>query len=212
MCRIFGYFNATASPNDLRTASALQRHGGPDASASTRGAGWGIGNNRLAIVDLDGGQQPYEIDGGRSSPVVLDGGSTTTTNSAPACGGWATPSPTAVTAASPALYAEYGAGFVDHLDGMYTISLVDLRGERPRLLLATDHIGMKPLYYRWDATARSLHFSSELPALLGFGGMSDGIWDAGLDAYLATKTPFGEQTFFDASTVLPLHHPDLRAR
>ncbi|TBO60279.1 asparagine synthase (glutamine-hydrolyzing) [Streptomyces kasugaensis] len=203
MCRIFGYFNATASPNDLRTASALQRHGGPDASGSARGAGWGIGSNRLAIVDLDGGQQPYESDGGRIR-VVFNGEIYNHDALRARLRGLGHVFPDRCDGGVlPALYAEYGAGFVDHLDGMYAVAVVDLRGERPRLLLATDHIGMKPLYYRWDAAGRSLHFSSELSALLGFGGMSDGIWDAGLDAYLATKTPFGEQTFFDGVRVLP---------
>lgn len=155
MCRIYGYFNAIASPHELRTVAALQRHGGPDSSGSARDAGWGIGNNRLAIVDLDGGVQPYGRPG--RYQVVFNGeiynhnelrarleamGHTF----ADRCDG----------SIIPALYREYGLDFTDHLDGMYALALVDERGERPKLILATDHIGMKPLYYRWTRpSARS---------------------------------------------------------
>jgi asparagine synthase (glutamine-hydrolysing) len=196
MCRIHGYFNATATPHEMRTVAALQRHGGRDATGTSRAPGWGLGNNRLAVVDLDGGEQPYTVRD--AVQAVFNGeiynhvelrrrmearGHTFTDR----CDG----------AVIPALYLEYGDAFTDHLDGMYSIALTDLRGATPRLLLATDHIGMKPLYYRWDPAARSLHFSSEIPALLGFGAVSARMWDAGLDAYLATRTPFGDRTMFE---------------
>ncbi|MFF4457515.1 asparagine synthase (glutamine-hydrolyzing) [Streptomyces goshikiensis] len=201
MCRIYGYFNAVASPHEMRTVAALQHHGGPDATGIHQADGWGLGNNRLAVVDLDGGRQPY----GEGGPirVVFNGeiynhgalrhrlealGHTFDDH----CDG----------NVIPALYLEYGDDFTEHLDGMYSIALVDLRGERPRLLLATDGIGMKPLYYRWDAAARSLHFSSEIPALFGFGGAVARVRETALDAYLATRTPFGGQTMFEGVEVM----------
>jgi asparagine synthase (glutamine-hydrolysing) len=49
----------------------------------------------------------------------------------------------------------------------------------------------------------SLYFSSEIPALLGFQAVGTRLWDNGLEAYLAGKTPFGEQTMFDEINVLP---------
>ncbi|MEU9438262.1 asparagine synthase (glutamine-hydrolyzing) [Streptomyces sp. NPDC048252] len=201
MCRIYGYFNSTASPNEMRGVGALQRHGGPDRTGRARSPGWGLGSNRLAIVDLDGGRQPYELDG--RITVVFNGeiynhdalrarlrrrGHTF----ADRCDG----------AIIPALYAEYGERFTDLLDGMYAVAVLDTR-ERPKLLLATDESGMKPLYYRWDPVERSLHFSSEIPALLGFDGIGRTVWGPGLDAYLASRTPFGEQTMFEEIKVLP---------
>ncbi|GAA3125352.1 hypothetical protein GCM10020254_85810 [Streptomyces goshikiensis] len=201
MCRIYGYFNAVASPHEMRTVAALQHHGGPDATGIHQADGWGLGNNRLAVVDLDGGRQPYG-EGGLLR-VVFNGeiynhgalrhrlealGHTFDDH----CDG----------NVIPALYLEYGDDFTEHLDGMYSIALVDLRGERPRLLLATDGIGMKPLYYRWDAAARSLHFSSEIPALFGFGGAVARVRETALDAYLATRTPFGGQTMFEDVEVM----------
>lgn len=201
MCRIFGYFNAAATPHEMRAVAALQRHGGPDATRTARAPGWGLGSNRLAVVDLDGGEQPYGRDGrvrvvfngeiynhgelrarlvarGHDIPDRCDG------------------------SVLPALYLEYGEEFTDHLDGMYALALIDERGPVPRLLLATDHIGMKPLYLRWDAAERSLRFSSELPALLGFGGIGARVRESALDAYLATRTPFGTRTVYEDVDVL----------
>ncbi|MEE1929411.1 asparagine synthase (glutamine-hydrolyzing) [Streptomyces sp. TRM 70351] len=201
MCRIFGHFDAEATPDELRAVAAAQRHGGPDAQTHTSGRGWALGSNRLAVMDPDGGAQPYTL--GRGITAVFNGeiynhrelrerltarGHTFTGT----CDG----------SVIPALYAEYGAAFADHLDGMFSIALVDLRGE-PTLWLVTDEVGMKPLYYRWDAARRHLYFASELPALLSFHAVDASPREAGLDAYLATKTPFGEQTMFEGVRVLP---------
>ncbi|MGW2342260.1 asparagine synthase (glutamine-hydrolyzing) [Streptomyces sp. NPDC001661] len=201
MCRIFGHFDTQATPHELRSVAAAQRHGGPDAQTHATGRGWGLGNNRLAIMDLDGGDQPYTL--GQHITVVFNGeiynhqelreklaakGHTF----ADTCDG----------SVIPVLYAEYGPDFVDHLDGMYAVAVVDLRGE-PTLWLATDEIGMKPLYYHWNPSRRQLYFASELPALLAFRGVPVSTWEAGLDSYLSTKTPFGEQTMFDGIRVLP---------
>ncbi|MGW4271631.1 asparagine synthase (glutamine-hydrolyzing) [Streptomyces seoulensis] len=201
MCRIFGYFNAAATPHAMRTVASLQRHGGPDATGVSQGAGWGLGNNRLAVVGLDGGQQPY----GRGGPVqVVFNGEIYNHDELrrrlealghvipDRCDG----------SVLPALYLEYGEDFTEHLDGMYALALVDTRGAVPRLLLATDHIGMKPLYHRWDPVERSLYFSSELPALLGFGGIGGRVRETALDALLSTRTPFGTRTMYEDVEVL----------
>jgi len=201
MCRIHGYFNTTATPREMTEVAARQRHGGPDGTGSRTGPGWGIGNNRLALVDPTGGQQPYSL--GEGIHAVFNGeiynhdalrrrlaqkGHTFTDR----CDG----------SIIPALYAEYGDAFVDELDGMYAIAVLDARS-RPKLLLATDHIGMKPLYHHWDAAGRALYFASEIPALLGFRAPAHGARPQGLDSYLATKTPFGQETMLGGVTALP---------
>jgi asparagine synthase (glutamine-hydrolysing) len=202
MCRIYGHFSSTASRSELDAVALLQRHGGPDAHGRAAGADWALGNNRLAIMDLDGGDQPYELPGGRIK-VVFNGeiynhdelrrqlrsrGYTFPDH----CDG----------SILPALYDCYGDGFTEHLDGMYAIAVLDLRAQ-PRLLLATDHIGMKPLFYSWQPSNGALYFSSEIPALLAFEAVPSIEWTPGLDAYLASRTPFGEQTMFAAITAVP---------
>ncbi|MGH3831263.1 MAG: asparagine synthase (glutamine-hydrolyzing) [Pseudonocardiaceae bacterium] len=209
MCRIFGFFDARVTPHEFRTVSLLQRHGGPDAQTSVRGDGWimgknswGIGNNRLAIIDLDGGNQPYvELDG---ELLVVFNGEIYNHSELRArlgalgyrftdgCDG----------SVIPALYLEYGTSFCEHLDGMYAVAVMDLRAE-PSLVLATDDSGMKSLYYSWEPRRGRLYFASEIPALLSFPDVGSQAWLPGLDAYLATKTPFGEETAFENIRVLP---------
>lgn len=195
MCRIFGHFNAAVPAPELRAVGALQRHGGPDATGTAHGPGWGVGANRLAVVDLDGGVQPY--DDGDGITVVFNGEiynhdvlrrrlESRGHDFPDRCDG----------SILPALYATHGPDFVDLLDGMFAVAVLDHRAERPLLLLATDPAGMKPLYVHHHAAARSLHFSSELPALLGFRAVPDDLWLPGLDAVLAGRTPFGTRTAF----------------
>jgi asparagine synthase (glutamine-hydrolysing) len=202
MCRIYGHFNAAVPPGDLGRVGALQRHGGPDWQGCDVGPTWSMGSNRLAIMDPEGGRQPYRS-ASRSIRAVLNGeiynhnelrdrlwdkGFSFTDT----CDG----------SVLPGLYEVYGDSFTDHIDGMYAIAILDLRAE-PRLLLATDHLGMKPVYYRWDAARGAICFASEIPALLAFPGVSNATWTPGLEAYLATKTPFGERTMFRDIGVLP---------
>jgi asparagine synthase (glutamine-hydrolysing) len=201
MCRIYGYFNTEVSPSEVRTVAALQRHGGPDSNGTVRSDGWGLGNNRLAIIDLDGGAQPYRLHD--RITAVFNGEIYNHGVLRARLRGFGYEFPDRCDGAIiPALYDHYGESFVDEIDGMYAIAILDGRAE-PTIVLATDHVGMKPLYYHWDPVARSLRFSSEIPALLGFRAPARTIWEPGLDSYLATKAIFGEQTMFADIKVLP---------
>jgi asparagine synthase (glutamine-hydrolysing) len=202
MCRVYGHFNARVGSDELAVVAARQRHGGPDASGIRCGQTWSLGSSRLAIMDPAGGSQPYQLDGG--DIVVVFNGEIYNHDElrgrlrengyrfADHCDG----------SILPALYRQYGVRFTDHLDGMYAIAVMDLRAE-PRLLLATDHLGMKPLYYCWHPARKELFFSSEIPSLLGFSAVSPSLRAGGLDAYLSTKTPFGDQTMFADIAILP---------
>ena len=200
MCRIHGLFNAEVAPAELRRVAATQRHGGPDGTWHATGDRWALGANRLAVMDPAGGRQPYTLADGAIT-VVFNGElynheelrrdlTAHGYSFADRCDG----------SVLPALYHRYGDRFVDHLDGMYAIAVLDRRAE-PRLVLATDHIGMKPLYYSRQGDA--VYFASEIPALLAFDAVPSTPWTPGLDAYLATKTPFGEATMYDGIRVLP---------
>lgn len=200
MCRIHGQFNADVSVATLRRVAAAARHGGPDATGFSHGERWALGANRLAVMDPGGGAQPYEL----GAITVVFNGELYNHNAlradltalgytfADRCDG----------SILPALYHHYGDAFVDRLDGMFALAVVDRRGE-PRLLLATDHVGMKPLYYSWQQATGALYFASEIPALLEFDAVDNTPWTPGLDAYLATKTPFGDRTMFADIRVLP---------
>ena len=66
------------------------------------------------------------------------------------------------------LYEEYGADrfkdCLNRLNGMFALAICDLRGASPKLFLARDHFGIKPLYY-WERGGK-LAFASEVKALL----------------------------------------------
>jgi asparagine synthase (glutamine-hydrolysing) len=203
MCRIYGHIGFMSVDSvTLQEVSLAQIHGGPDSQSYESGMNWSLGNNRLAIVDLDGGQQPYQW-GNRVKVVfngeiynhrelrgrLLDRGHTFPDE----CDG----------SIIPALYMEYGLDFVRYLDGMFALALIDLR-EPVTLVLATDHMGIKPLYYHWDERLQQLFFSSEIPALLRFAPIRRDLWLPGVDAYLTTRAIFAEQTLLEAIRVMPV--------
>ncbi|MEU3888448.1 asparagine synthase (glutamine-hydrolyzing) [Streptomyces sp. NPDC029041] len=200
MCRIYGTFNVHSDEAELRRVADLLEHGGPDARGVAHQPDWALGNNRLSIMDPEGGAQPYrlgpvtvvfngEIYNHRELRERLTG---LGFHFADHCDG----------SILPALYITYGERFAEHLDGMYSVAVMDLRGT-PRLVLATDDSGMKPLYYHWERTTGRFHFASELPALLGFPDVRAEEDETGLDAYLTSKTPFGDRTMFRGVRVLP---------
>src|SRR3954471_13476892 len=123
MCRIFGRFGGQPSHHEMRLAAAAQRHGGPDAQRVVSGDGWSLGNNRLAIMDPGRGQQPYRLGDG----VAVFNGEiynylalrrdlrSRGYQFAAECHG----------SVIPAMYHEFGLSFVDRLDGMFAIAIVD---------------------------------------------------------------------------------------
>jgi asparagine synthase (glutamine-hydrolysing) len=201
MCRIIGHLGARVPTELLRRAAQTQQAGGPDAQYLTATPGWALGANRLAVMAPDRGRQPYQ--GPPGIQVVYNGeiyNHRALRQRLAALGHHVTdPCDGAVL---PALYAHYGDDFTDHLDGMYAVAVLDVRAA-PRLLLATDDTGMKPLYHHWNRETRGLAFASELPALLALPGVPATARPAGLDDYLTTKAPFGEDTAYEDVKVLP---------
>ncbi|MRR13091.1 asparagine synthase (glutamine-hydrolyzing), partial [bacterium] len=60
------------------------------------------------------------------------------------------------------LYEEYGAGFPNHVNGMFAIAVWDATSRK--LLLVRDRIGVKPLFYA--QVGQDVLFGSEIKALL----------------------------------------------
>ena len=80
----------------------------------------------------------------------------------------------------PALYQRSGIEFLDHLDGMFALSLYDKR--KKILFLARDRLGIKPLYYYQDS--EFLIYSSEIKALLSINIIKKDINLNSLNRYL----------------------------
>jgi asparagine synthase (glutamine-hydrolysing) len=142
-------------------AGAL-RHRGPDGQGIHRDGGAGLAHRRLAILDLESGQQPMTTPDGRSWIVFngeiynyLELREDLIRRGHP----FSTRSDTEVILH---LYEESGQECVRDLRGMFAFALWD--PDRQRLVLARDRVGIKPLYYYADP--HRLVFASELKALL----------------------------------------------
>ncbi|WP_328943296.1 asparagine synthase (glutamine-hydrolyzing) [Streptomyces sp. NBC_00250] len=207
MCRILGSFAAGADrpePAQLAAVSARQRHGGPDEHHVLSGPGWSLGCDRLAVTDPCGGQQPYRLPHLPGILAVLNGEiyNHTELRRTLAARGHRFPDRCDGTLL-PALYAEYGPAFAEHLDGMFAVAILDLRPGGTRLLLAVDDMGMKPIHLHHDPYDGSTRFASEIPALLAFEGVRISPRDESLDTVLATRTSFSTHTALEGVSVLP---------
>lgn len=100
------------------------------------------------------------------------------------------------------LYEDHGVNLFSYLRGMYAFALYDIRAGR--LLLAVDHIGMKPLYlHQRDGL---LSFASEVKGLLADPAIPREINLEVLDTYLSFGYMIGAETLFAGIDRLPPGH------
>jgi asparagine synthase (glutamine-hydrolysing) len=169
MCGIAGAWGITeAGPIVARMLDAIA-HRGPDGRGMLEFPGGAAGMVRLALVDLSQrGQQPLWSPDGRVA-IIYNGevyDHQQERERLRALGhGFSTTTDTEVVLAQ---YLEHDLGFVDRLRGMFALAIFDFRhssaGGRPKIVLARDPFGMKPLYVgEWGAATL---FASELKALV----------------------------------------------
>jgi asparagine synthase (glutamine-hydrolysing) len=104
-------------------------------------------------------------------------------------------------------WAEWGAGALDRLVGMFAFALVD--AHQRELVLARDQFGIKPLYYA--PLEHGLGFASEIPPLLELPGVSRRVNPQRAYDYLQFgRTDHGDETMFAAiRQVQPGHYVEL---
>jgi asparagine synthase (glutamine-hydrolysing) len=165
MCGICGVFDLSgrAVPGALihEMSSALV-HRGPDGSGSYVCGQIGLGHRRLSIIDLGGGTQPMTNEDGTLQVVfngeiynyvelrkqLVDAGHIFKTNSD--------------TEVILHAYEQWGLDFVNRFNGIFAFALWNSKSKS--LILARDHLGVKPLYY--TLVGRRLLFASEIKSLL----------------------------------------------
>jgi asparagine synthase (glutamine-hydrolysing) len=198
MCGIAGWIEYQAPKADA--AALLERmkqaiwHRGPDEAGSYVDDHAAIGMQRLAILDLVGGQQPMANDDG-SIWVVFNGeiynypalrprlearGHRFRTNSD--------------TEAILHLYEDLGDDCPTALEGMFAFCIWDTR--RRRAFLARDRLGKKPLFY--TESAGGLLFGSELKAILSHPGVPREIDLESLNTYLTLNYTLAPRTILRA--------------
>ena len=166
MCGITGILNLTEAlpPEEalLRRMLAMIRHRGPDEFGIYLDDHIGLGNSRLSIVDLSGGQQPISNEDG-SLWIVYNGeifNHPELRHDLEARGHrFSTHTDTEVIVH---LFEEYGPACLRKLNGQFAFALWDAR--RRSLFLARDRVGVRPLYY--SVADGRLIFGSEIKALL----------------------------------------------
>ena len=201
MCGIAGYVGV-APPELLPSMLRALKHRGPDDDGLHVEPGIGLGSTRLAIIDLDTGDQPIPNADG-SAWIVFNGevyNFRDLRSTLQAQGHvFRTRSDTEVVLKS---YEAFGDACVERLRGMFAFALWDRR--RRRLLLARDRLGKKPLYY-WHHDGLLL-FASEIKALLCHPAVARTLdWEA-LHHYLAFGyTPRARSIFADIAKLPPGH-------
>ena len=176
-------------------------HRGPDEQGLYVKGQAGLGSQRLSIIDVAGGHMPLSNEDG-SVWIAYNGevynfpylrerlersGHRFATHSD--------------TETIVHLYEEEGDNCVRFLNGMFALAIWDER--RQRLLLARDHLGIKPLFYA--QLDDRLVFGSEIKALL-CDGIDRRIDAVALHDYLSLNYVPGPRTMFAAiKKLLPGH-------
>lgn len=203
MCGIAGFAGRHAGYQPempiLRKMCDSIIHRGPDDEGVGIVDHVALGMRRLSIIDIAGGSQPmYTAD--RSIRLTFNGelynyrelreelvqaGHTFATNSD--------------TEVVVHAYQEYGLDFLNLLNGMFAIALHDI--PRQRLLLARDHLGIKPLFYA--VTEDTIVWGSEVKAILESGQVERNLEPDALLEFLSWEYVPGEGTLFKEIRKLP---------
>ena len=146
MCGVSGFWGP-ADRALLEAMTAAQLHRGPDDFGFLETDAASLGFRRLSIIDLVTGAQPMSTADGlvhisyngevynyrelRAELEALSHEFRTTCD----------------TEVVLHAYAEWGTDCFRRFNGMWGLAILDQRGEQPRIVLARDHFGIKPMYY-----------------------------------------------------------------
>lgn len=155
-------------PITVRGMTAILAHRGPDGSGVVcpPGAGFGLGNRRLSILDLSpAGAQPMSDPSGRF--LITYNGEVYNFRELRAdleSRGrlFRSRSDTEVVLAA---FEQWGPACLDRFNGMFAFAIWDR--ERRELFAARDRLGIKPLY--WTVSDGTLFLASEIKAILATG-------------------------------------------
>ncbi|GAB2640133.1 asparagine synthase (glutamine-hydrolyzing) [Nocardia goodfellowii] len=201
MCRIYGYFGRGFDSSGMAAARDAQLSGGPDYQRHVTGDGWAVGCNRLSIQDPDSGFQPF-TNGDGSVHLVFNGEiyNFRAIRSELAQHGVQVDGDCDASVLLP-YYELHGDRFVDQLEGMFSIALVDLRfGQRMKIWC--DPLAIKSVYY--FVTDEGVAFASELGGLVALLKQPLSVDPLAVDNYLDLQClPGGASLYGGISVLLP---------
>jgi asparagine synthase (glutamine-hydrolysing) len=206
MCGIAGIFHldrsAPVAEGDIRRMLGMIRHRGPDQFGIYLGGSVGLGNARLSIIDLSGGQQPISNEDG-TLWIVFNGEIFNYVELRPELEArghrFTTTSDTEVLLH---LYEEYGPQCLERLNGQFAFAVWNRRDQS--LFLARDRLGVRPLFY--FRGAGSLIFGSEIKSILATAEVTAEIDPAVLEQVFTCWAPISPSTIFKGIVELPPGH------
>lgn len=193
MCGITGFVNNKDNKKEIIKKMADKiAHRGPDGEGYYIDDNIALAHRRLAIIDLTTGQQPmYNKD--KSLVIVFNGeiynfleikdelkkkGYTFENKS---------DTETIIYG-----YQEWGEDVVNHLRGMYSFAIYDIKNKK--LFMARDKWGIKPLYY--GIFNNTFMFGSEIKSFLEHPDFKKELNEEILSAYLCFNSTPTTETFF----------------
>ena len=196
MCGICGFYSKEQSAQAmvLQEATRSLAHRGPDGMKTwlNESGTVGLGHTRLAIIDLEAGQQPMATTDGRYVGV-FNGEIYNFRELREELEGldyqFRTRSDTEVLLAA---FRQWGQDCLLRLDGMFAFAIYDIAEQK--LFLARDRTGIKPLYYHHGPWG--LVFGSELKSILVWPHVSRRINPEALADFLVLGYPLTPATGF----------------
>jgi asparagine synthase (glutamine-hydrolysing) len=186
-----------------RFARALEtlRHRGPDAQGAYSNGNVHLGHTRLSILDLtSAGAQPMRSANGRFA--ISYNGEVYNFRELAREYGMNDLRSGADTEVVMRLFAEQGIHSLHKLNGMFAFAVHDAQADK--LWLLRDRLGIKPLYYRFDASA--LIFASEIKAIAALNPDAAACNVAALHEWLYYGNPLADRTLHSGiKQLLPGH-------
>jgi len=206
MCGIVGVLNLNdlppVEPVVVRQMLTMLRHRGPDGFGIYRDAHIGMGNARLSIIDLTGGDQPIGNEDG-SLWTVYNGEVFNYVELRPQLEAnghhFTTQTDTEVILH---LFEERGPQCLQLLNGQFALAIWNRR-ERS-LFLARDRAGIRPVFYAYHEGR--LLFASEIKSLLSVPGMQARVNRDGLREVFTQWSVPPPRTIFEGIYELPPAH------
>lgn len=178
-------------------------HRGPDAEGIHIDTAIGLGQTRLAVIDLSPAAIPPLTSEDQTLWVVFNGEiynfQALGTELKRRGHRFSTQSDTEVILH---LYEEYGTDLVQHLHGMFAFALWDQK--RKRLFAARDRFGEKPFFYKSDA--RFFIFGSAIRAITAYGNIAVAPDWVAIDHYLTHQYVPSPFSAFAGIAKLPPGH------
>lgn len=207
MCGITGIVDWEAdlsfAESTLDQMTATVSHRGPDATGSWLSPRAALGHRRLIVIDPAGGIQPMIYQHGDRTYALTYNGELYNFRELRAelqrrGHRFATQSDTEVLLHA---YVEWKEACVQHFNGIFAFAMWDEHEQQ--LLLARDHLGVKPLFYAQHGP--TLLFGSELKALLAHPAVKAEIDATGLAELFGFRRTPGSGVFRGIAELRPGH-------